>query len=93
MLNWFQFVRPGLVQLCLGAAVVLTTNTLNRLMVVELAVPAALPGILVALHCAVQVARPNWGHRSEPMASAAGSSFWAWKHPRAGPFWPRWLWW
>jgi hypothetical protein len=39
---------PGLVQAALGAVVVLTTSTLNRVMVVELALPALLPGLLVA---------------------------------------------
>jgi BCD family chlorophyll transporter-like MFS transporter len=34
--------------------VVLTTSTLNRLMVVELALPAMLPGLLVALHYGIQ---------------------------------------
>lgn len=65
MLSWFQIVRLGLVQLAIGAIVVLTTSTLNRLMVVELAVPAALPGVLVAWHYAVQMNRPSWGFRSD----------------------------
>ena len=43
-LSWASIFRLGLVQLCLGAIVVLTTSTLNRLMVVELALPAVLPG-------------------------------------------------
>jgi BCD family chlorophyll transporter-like MFS transporter len=55
----------GLVQMCLGAIVVLTTSTLNRLMVVELALPAVLPGLLVALHYGIQITRPNWGFRSD----------------------------
>ena len=42
-LSWLSIVRLGLVQMCLGAIVVLTTSTLNRLMVVELALPAVLP--------------------------------------------------
>ena len=42
-------------QTALGAIVVLTTSTLNRVMVVELALPAMLPGALVAIHYAVQV--------------------------------------
>ena len=41
-LSWVQIFRMGLVQMCLGAVVVLTTSTLNRLMVVELALPAVL---------------------------------------------------
>lgn len=65
MLSWVQILRLGLVQMALGSVIVLTTSTLNRLMVVELAVPAALPGLLVALHYAVQMNRPNWGFRSD----------------------------
>ena len=64
-LSWLQIARLGLVQMCLGAVVVLTTSTLNRLMVVELALPAILPGLLVALHYGIQITRPNWGFRSD----------------------------
>jgi BCD family chlorophyll transporter-like MFS transporter len=64
-LGWAQIVRMGLVQMCLGAVVVLTTSTLNRLMVVELALPAVLPGLLVGLHYAIQITRPNWGFLSD----------------------------
>jgi len=44
---------------------VLTTSTLNRLMVVEMALPAILPGLLVALHYGIQITRPNWGFLSD----------------------------
>jgi BCD family chlorophyll transporter-like MFS transporter len=64
-LNWLQIARLGLVQAALGAIVVLTTSTLNRLMVVELALPAVLPGLLVALHYGIQLTRPQWGFRSD----------------------------
>lgn len=64
-LGWLGIVRLGLVQTGLGAIVVLTTSTINRVMVVELALPAVLPGLLVALHYAVQVLRPRWGHGSD----------------------------
>ena len=64
-LNWFGIFRLGLVQMCLGALVVLMTSTLNRLMVVELAMPAVLPGALVALHYGVQISRPRWGFLSD----------------------------
>ncbi|MFZ5963571.1 BCD family MFS transporter [Thalassococcus sp. BH17M4-6] len=64
-LTWLSIVRLGLVQMALGAIVVLTTSTLNRLMVVELALPAVLPGLLVALHYGIQITRPNWGFRSD----------------------------
>ena len=63
--GWLRIARLGLVQASLGAVVVLTTATLNRVMIVELALPALLPGLLVALHYAVQVARPRVGHGSD----------------------------
>ena len=63
--GWASVARLGVVQACLGAIVVLTTSTLNRVMVVELALPALLPGLLVALHYAVQIARPRMGHGSD----------------------------
>jgi geranylgeranyl reductase len=40
-------------------------STINRVMVVELALPALIPGLLVALHYAVQMLRPAWGHGSD----------------------------
>ncbi len=64
-LGWGQIARLGLVQASLGAVVVLTTSTLNRVMVVELALPALLPGCLVALHYLVQVMRPRMGYGSD----------------------------
>lgn len=64
-LGWGGIVRLGLVQTALGAVVVLTTSTLNRVMVVELGLPALLPGLLVALHYAVQITRPRMGHGSD----------------------------
>jgi BCD family chlorophyll transporter-like MFS transporter len=64
-LTWVQIIRLGLVQMALGAIVVLMTSTLNRLMVVELALPAVIPGMLVALHYGVQMSRPKWGHASD----------------------------
>ncbi len=64
-LGWIGIARLGLVQASLGAVVVLTTTTLNRVMVVELALPALVPGALVALHHAIQMLRPGWGHGSD----------------------------
>lgn len=63
--GWLAIFRLGLVQSALGAIVVLTTSTLNRVMVVELSLPALLPGILVGLHYAVQISRPRMGHGSD----------------------------
>lgn len=64
-LGWLTIIRLGLVQSALGAIVVLTTSTLNRVMVVELALPATIPGLLVGLHYAVQLARPRFGYGSD----------------------------
>ena len=64
-LGWAGIVRLGCIQASLGAIIVLTTSTLNRVMVVELALPAMLPGFLVALHHVVQLARPRIGHGSD----------------------------
>lgn len=64
-LGWFSIFRLGLVQTALGSIVVLTTSTLNRVMVVELALPAMIPGALVGLHYALQVMRPRMGYGSD----------------------------
>lgn len=64
-MGWLGIFRLGLVQAAIGAVVVITTSTLNRVLVVELALPAMLPGILVALHYFVQVLRPRLGYGSD----------------------------
>ncbi len=64
-IGWFGIVRLGLVQASLGAIVVLATSTLNRIMVVELALPAIIPGALVGWHYGVQLLRPRWGHGAD----------------------------
>ena len=64
-LGWVGIVRLGLVQTALGAIVILMTSTLNRVMVVELALPAMLPGALVGWHYAVQLSRPRWGYGAD----------------------------
>lgn len=64
-LGWVAIVRLGLVQAALGAIVVLTTSTLNRVMIVELGLAAVIPGLLVGLHYGVQITRPLWGHKSD----------------------------
>jgi BCD family chlorophyll transporter-like MFS transporter len=65
MLSWVSVLRLGLAQMSLGAIIVLMTSTLNRVMVVELALPALVPGLLVGLHYAMQLSRPGWGHWSD----------------------------
>ncbi len=65
-MSWWQLTRLGCVQAAIGAVVVLLTTTINRVIVVELALPATVPGILVALHFGVQlVLRPRLGHASD----------------------------
>jgi MFS transporter, BCD family, chlorophyll transporter len=61
LLSWPMIVRLGLVQTALGAIIVLTTSTINRVMVVELSLPAMVPGALVGWHYTLQVLRPRWG--------------------------------
>jgi BCD family chlorophyll transporter-like MFS transporter len=64
-LGWLGIVRLGLVQTALGAIVVLTTSTLNRVIVVEVTLPAAVPGFLIALHYGMQIFRPRLGFGSD----------------------------
>jgi BCD family chlorophyll transporter-like MFS transporter len=64
-LSWLSIIRVGLVQSALGGVVALTTSTLNRVMVVEFALPAMLPAALVAWHYAIQLSRPRWGYGSD----------------------------
>jgi MFS transporter, BCD family, chlorophyll transporter len=64
-MSWFAIVRLGGVQAAIGAMVMLCTSLLNRVMVVEYAMAAAVPAGLVAWHYAVQLSRPVWGHGSD----------------------------
>ncbi|MEO1221783.1 MAG: BCD family MFS transporter [Pseudomonadota bacterium] len=70
-LSWFAIIRIGLVQASIGAMVMLTTTVLNRLMVVEYSLAAAIPAGLVGWHYAVQLCRPLWGHGSDKGGSRA----------------------
>ncbi len=64
-IGWPGIVRLGLVQASLGAIVVLCTSTMNRVMQIELMLPAILPGTLVAWHYVLQVLRPRLGYGSD----------------------------
>lgn len=64
-LGWGGITRLCLANAAIGALSALPLNLFNRLMTVELALPAILPGLLVALHYGVQMTRPYWGHRSD----------------------------
>lgn len=63
--GWLAIIRIGLVQASIGALVMMSTTVLNRLMVVEYALAAAIPAGLVAWHYAVQLGRPLFGHGSD----------------------------
>ena len=84
-LGWLGIVRLGLVQTALGAIVVLTTSTLNRVMVVELALPAMLPGAAgrPALRRADRCARASATARTSAAGARPGSSA-AWRCWRSG---------
>lgn len=71
--GWLGIVRIGMVQAAIGALVMMATTVLNRLMVVEFALAAAIPAGLVAWHYAVQLGRPLWGHGSD---KGGNRSFW-----------------
>ena len=64
-LGWPAIIRLGLVQSALGGIVMLSSSMLNRIMIVEYALPAVIPAALVAWHFGVQVTRPHWGHKSD----------------------------
>lgn len=66
--GWGRIARIGLVQASLGAIVVLITSVLNRVMIVELALAAALPGAMVAGHYLVQFTRVRTGYGSDRTA-------------------------
>jgi len=63
--GWIAIIRIGLVQAAIGALVMMATAVLNRLMIVEFKLAAAIPAGLVAWHYAVQLGRPFWGHGSD----------------------------
>ena len=67
--GWGMLVRLSLVNAAIGGMTALPVNLFNRLMAVELGLPATLAGLFVALHYAVQLSRPVWGHRSDAIAA------------------------
>jgi MFS transporter, BCD family, chlorophyll transporter len=69
-LGWGGIARLALVQVAIGMVVVLMTSTLNRVIILEVGLPAAIPGALVGLHFAVQmVLRPRMGFASDVSGS------------------------
>ncbi len=67
-----RFLRLSLFQVSVGMAVVLLTGTLNRVMIVELGVPAWLVALMVSLPLVFAPFRALIGFRSDVYASALG---------------------
>lgn len=67
-----RLLRLSLFQVTVGAALVLLVGTLNRVMIVELAVPATLVAGMLALPLLFAPFRTVIGHRSDQHRSALG---------------------
>jgi len=67
-----RLLRLSLFQASVGMALVLLVGTLNRVMIVELGVPAALVALMVALPVLYAPMRALIGHRSDNHRSALG---------------------
>jgi len=67
-----RLLRLSLFQVSVGMALVLLVGTLNRVMIVELNVPASLVGIMVALPLIFAPFRALIGFRSDTHSSALG---------------------
>ena len=70
-MGWGGIARLGLAQIAIGAVAAIMTSTLNRVMVVELALPATIPSVLVALHFVIQMSRAKFGFDSDKSATRA----------------------
>ncbi|MEN7341992.1 MAG: BCD family MFS transporter [Pseudomonadota bacterium] len=67
-----RLLRLSLFQMSVGMAVVLLNGTLNRVMIVELGVPASLVALMVALPLVFAPLRALIGFRSDNFVSAIG---------------------
>jgi BCD family chlorophyll transporter-like MFS transporter len=67
-----RLLRLSLFQVTVGMALVLLVGTLNRVMIVELQVPASLVGVMIALPIVFAPFRTLIGFRSDIHASALG---------------------
>jgi BCD family chlorophyll transporter-like MFS transporter len=67
-----RLIRLSLFQVSVGMAMVLLTGTLNRVMIVELGVPASVVAIMVALPIVFAPMRALIGHRSDTHRSFLG---------------------
>jgi MFS transporter, BCD family, chlorophyll transporter len=67
-----RLIRLALFQVSVGIALVLLTGTLNRVMIVELSVPASVVALMVALPILFAPFRALIGHRSDTYRSHIG---------------------
>lgn len=67
-----RLLRLSLFQVTVGMALVLLVGTLNRVMIVELAVPATLVGVMIALPLVFAPFRALIGYKSDIHRSALG---------------------
>ena len=67
-----RLLRLSLFQVSVGMALVLLVGTLNRVMIVELDVPASLVGVMLALPLVFAPFRALIRHRSHPHRCAPG---------------------
>lgn len=67
-----RLLRLSLFQVSVGMAMVLLTGTLNRVMIVELGVPATVVAVMVALPILLAPVRALIGHRSDTHRSHLG---------------------
>ena len=67
-----QLMRLSLFQISVGMAQVLLLGTLNRVMIVELSIPAMLVAAMIAIPVLVAPFRALLGHRSDTHRSAIG---------------------
>lgn len=84
-LTLLQLLRLGLFQVSVGMASVLLLGTLNRVMIVELSVPATIVAMMIALPVISAPFRVMLGHKSDTHRSWIG-----WK--RIPYLWSRSLW-
>ena len=68
----FQLLRLSLFQISVGMATVMLAGTLNRVMIVELLVPASLVAIMIAIPVLIAPLRTFYGHKSDTYKSFIG---------------------
>ena len=68
----FKLLRLSLFQISVGMATVMLAGTLNRVMIVELLVPASLVAVMIAIPVLIAPLRTFYGHKSDTYKSFIG---------------------